>query len=198
MAESPKYNKAVAKATGAEPTHAPDAIRDQAPMPPGVQGMISSADPDTIAQLMQNNDLEFAPQVLSLEEGQRVDGILEGNGPQAEVMDPVDKTTRLVDTWIIAHPLGTARVSILTSAQLERKLPPFIGSPVTIIRGKDIKATSGRRVADYMVAGPKRADGVRRSWATLPAGSTQAALPETTATPAATGTPTNSTPTAAA
>lgn len=186
MGESKKYNAAVAKATGAEPAHAPDAIREQSPMPPGVQGMISSADNDSIAELMSNNELEFAPQVLSLEEGQRVDGILEGNGPQAEVMDPVDKTMRLVDTWIIAHPLGTARVSILTSAQLERKLPPFIGSPVTIIRGKDIKATSGRRVADYMVAGPKRADGVRRSWATLPAASTQQALPATTEAPAAT------------
>ena len=78
-----------------------------------------------------------------------------------------EETTSIVDTWILGAPNGGARVSILSAVQLDKKLPPFIGSMVSILRGKDVNTTNGNRVTEYMVSGPKLADGQRRSW-TMP------------------------------
>lgn len=180
---SDKWNQSVAKATGQEVEGNDGAAL---PMAVGVTAMISTADDAMIQSMMSSGELEFAPQVLTLEEGQKISGILQGHGPMAEIMDPVEKTTKEVDTWIITSPDGSASVSILDSAQLSRKLPPFIGSMVHIIRGKDLKTGAGRRVTDYLVAGPKLASGQRRQFAVLPAVSTQAALPAGDAIPAAT------------
>ena len=190
MTTSSKYDKAVEKATGLKPEHAPDAVIDRPVMTKGAQAMIAPASQQDIADLMSDPTLEFAPQALSLEEGQMISGVLEGEGPMAEVTDPTTKEVRDVPTWVIRSHDGNARVSILTSAQLEKKLPPFIGHPVKIIRGKDLKTGTGRRVTDYLVCGPKLANGKQRSFAS-PLSSR--ALPESTgdAQVDATGQPSN-------
>ena len=73
--------------------------------------------------------------------------------------------TNHVNTWIICHPNGSIRMSILSSVQLDKKLKPFIGSLVKIHRGKEVKTgTAGRKVTEYTVCGPKLANGKRRSW----------------------------------
>lgn len=175
---SKKWDAAVNRATGAG-----DAPASDAPSMP-VSPMISKVSQDDINKLTSDPSLEFAPQVHKLEEGDMVEGVLEGNGPDAE-LEQVDRATRevktnIVKTWIIAHPSGGQRISILSSAQLDRKLPPFIGSIVKIVRGKDIETRNGQRVTDYLVAGPKREDGQRRSWAMKPVldvPSTAGALP---------------------
>lgn len=164
MSTSSKYDKAVQKATGQAPAHAPDAVTDAPVLTRGAAAMISTISQEEIGDLMSNPDLEFAPQALSLEEGQRVSGILEGEGPMAEVTDPTTKEIREVPTWVIRSPDGNARVSLLSSVQLEKKLPPFVGDAVTIIRGKDLKTGSGRRVTDYLVCGPKKKNGQQRTF----------------------------------
>lgn len=125
-----------------------------------------------VEEMTKSGAWEFAPQLFKLEENDEVSGLLEGNGPPAE-FERVDKTTgeittNIVQTWIIASLDGTKRISVLSSVQLDRKLPPFLGGPVKILRGKDINTGNGQRVTDYLVAGPKSKDGTRRSWATKP------------------------------
>jgi hypothetical protein len=174
-AQSDKYNKAVARATGQAPEPTPGATPETPALSSGMQAMISSVSQEEIGQLMNDSTLEFAPQALTLEEGQKISGFLEGEGPMAEVTDPTTKEMRPVATWVIRSADGNARVSILTSAQLDKKLPPFIGGYVQIIRGKDVKTQSGRRVTDYLVCGPKLANGKQRVFSNP--NPTQRALP---------------------
>jgi len=169
MAQSDKFNKAVDRATGNGKAESGGDMEKT----PNVSGpaMIVEMTAAEIAALASREDLDFAPQVRKLELFEKVEGMLEGNGPDAELerIDPASKevTTNLVKTWIISA--GGQRISILSSAQLDRKLPPFVGGHVVIVRGKDIDTKSGGRVTDYLVAGPKLADGKMRTWATKPA-----------------------------
>ena len=105
-----------------------------------------------------------------------VHGILEGRGPgttftvAAKDSPTGQETTRPVDTWIIRHPKSGLRLSILSSVQLDQKLPPFLPTPgagesmITIYRGKERKTLKGFKVTDYTVCGPKKADGKLRSF----------------------------------
>ncbi len=139
-------------------------------IPSKAKAMILKPSQEDIAALMADETLEWAPQVHSLEEGEMIEGILEGRGPSTTFSqkDPVtgQEVTRVVDTWIIASPAGNLRMSILSSVQLDRKLPPFIGGMVKIYRGKEVKTGKGFRVTDYLVSGPRRPDGKPRSWVT--------------------------------
>lgn len=173
MANPTKYEKAVDRVTSTTETPQNDGGA-LATMQPGTVEMMVKRDlgKEDVAKLMARTDLEFAPQLFKLEQGDMVEGILEGNGPEAE-FERADKATgivthSIVKTWIIATPDGGRRISILSSVQLDRKLPPFVGGPVTIYRGKDINTSNGNRVTDYLVAGPKMAAGQRRNWATQP------------------------------
>jgi hypothetical protein len=168
---SSKFQKSVDRARGtegvAEPSSTAVAITS-----PETMAMVTKATKEDVAAITSNPDLEFAPQLLKLEEGDMVHGILEGNGPVAE-FEHVDKATKevthnFVQTWIIRAINGGQRVSILSSAQLDRKLAPFVGGEVKIVRGRDINTSNGQRVTDYLVAGPKLPTGPR-SWATKPA-----------------------------
>jgi len=136
------------------------------PMPKGVGAMLLKPSQDDIAKLMNDETLEFAPQVHRLEEGEMITGLLEGRGPSTTFSqeDPFSKqvVTREVDTWIIA--MGGVRMSILSSVQLDRKLPPCIGEVVHIFRGKEQRTNKGFRVTDYMVAVKKKTNGQPRSW----------------------------------
>lgn len=136
------------------------------PMPKGAQAMLLKPSADDIAKIMGDDSMEFAPQVHRLEEGEMIQGVLEGRGPSTTFSqeDPFTKqvVTREVDTWIIAN--GGLRMSILSSVQLDRKLPPCIGAYVQIFRGKEQRTNKGFRVTDYMVAVKKKSDGQARSW----------------------------------
>ena len=182
--KSKKWNQAVANATGGG-----QAVESNAPQIPTSSALVQKFTQAEVEAIMSAGDLEFAPQLKSLEEGEMVAGYLEGNGPEAEFADKDTGEVKTVKTWIISAPDGGQRISILSSAQLDRKLPPFVGGPVKIVRGKDLKTGNGHRVTDYLVAGPKLPNGQRRSWArppmldvvetkALPNGANAAAHPE--------------------
>ncbi len=158
------WDKSVARASG---QNMPENAAPQIPVGPIVKKATGA---DEIAKIMSDPSLEFAPQLYSMEEGDLVEGVLEGNGPETE-FERIEKGTGVVSyntvqTWIIRSHDGGQRISILSSAQLDRKLPPFVGGAVKIVRGRNIDTSNGQRVTDYLVAGPKAKDGSARSWAT--------------------------------
>jgi hypothetical protein len=127
--------------------------------------MVQAFTPEDFAQDIASGKYEAAPQLFKLAEGQKIEGILEGNGPVAEFTDGDTGEVSYVKTWIIADPTGALRVSILSSAQLDRKLNGFIGQKVKIARGKDVNiAGTRKRMTEYMVWGPKLANGQKREW----------------------------------
>jgi len=178
-----QWNKAVAKATGGD-------VADPGANAPTLSSSATlvrkEVDKAVVDAIMNDPALEFAPQIYSLEQGDLIEGILEGNGPDAEFehkdMATGIVTTNTVQTWVIRSLDGRQRISILSSAQLDKKLPGFVGGPVKIVRGKDINTNAGRRVTDYLVAGPKLPNGQSRSWSVvkpqvIDATAQQAALP---------------------
>lgn len=159
------YDKAVNRATGDDQA---DGQPTQTSLSNDQKLLFTTPSEFEIDQMLNDPSLEFAPQVAKLEEGQMVLGFLEGNGPPAELTridrHTKEETTSIVATWIIAAPNGGARISILSSVQLDKKLPPFVGGMVKIHRGKDVNTSNGNRVTQYTVAGPKKPNGERRSW----------------------------------
>jgi hypothetical protein len=191
MSKSDKYDQAVAKATG---SHAGGEVGEIVTTPAkGAEVIVRSFQPHELekefAKDMNSGGYEAAPQILSLQKGQMVEGILEGNGPVAEFTDEDTGEVSHVNTWVIRDPSGAMRVSILSSAQLDRKCIGFIGHFIKIARGEDVpvKGTK-RRMTEYLVWGPKLANGVQRQWfelsneerAKLAAGNAQRAIPEKT------------------
>lgn len=162
MAKSKSYDQAVANARGETVTTTTDA--------PIVEGgnislMLSTTTQEELAALVASGDYDVAPNIVNIEEGQTLTGLLEGNGIDAEITDRDTGEVKMVKTWILSS--GPMRVSILSSAQLEKKLPPFVGGVVKISRGKD-KKFHGGNYTEYLVMGPKRPDGTARNWATRP------------------------------
>jgi len=176
---SSKYGKAVAKATGEATGAATIPVKNIGDF------ITKQADQKIVDAIVNDPSLETAPQLYSMEQGDLIEGWLEGNGPDAE-FERIGAggviETNVVKTWIIASMDRRKRISILSSAQLDRKLPPFTGGPIKILRGKDLATNGGQRVTDYLVAGPKMPDGQVRNWATKPAldapSVEQRALPE--------------------
>jgi hypothetical protein len=180
-----KYDKAVDRAT-----HGPGADAAVVPVKNMDAFITKGVTDEQMKAILDDPALEFAPQIYKLEQGEMVAGVLEGNGPSAEFEHDAGHgvmETNEVKTWIIASQDGRQRISILSSVQLDRKLPPFVGGFVKIVRGKDINIAGARRVTDYMVAGTKVA-GKIRNWSSTPAIEAHATetkqLPE--GTPAAT------------
>ncbi len=170
--KSEKFNAAVNRATGAT------AVTGPAPLPIGdAAAMFSQYDPSDLNKLAMSGGYEFAPQMMSLEPGQKVEGILEGYGPGNDFTNETTGEIRHVDSWIIASPDGSLRISILSSAQLDTKLPPFLGGSVIIARKADIKLAGGHKCADYHVGGARLASGVGRKWGMLPTVAEPVALP---------------------
>jgi hypothetical protein len=167
MGES-KYDKAVNRARGIEEPAKPAAPTELTlgTVPPGMlvpAGEVAGE----LAALVASGAWEAAPQLFTLPKGSTIRALLEGNGPPAEFTDEETGEIREVKTWILSHASG-ARVSILSSAQLDRKLPAFVGSEVAITRGEDVR--KGTTIyTDYLVLGAKRTDGTPRSWSTKPA-----------------------------
>jgi hypothetical protein len=139
-------------------------------VPQGFEGLVGVGTTDAFMRDLVERDWEAAPMLYTIAEGTYVEGILEGNGVPAEFADKRTGEVKEVQTWILRHPKVNLRISILSSAQLDRKLPPYIGGPVKIFRGPAIKLKNNAgEVTDYAVSGPKRADGKPRDWSTRPA-----------------------------
>jgi hypothetical protein len=170
MSTSEKYDKAVAKATG---TSAHGTQEISTPVPKGAESMVQKFHPDALIQKI-NDDLasgkfEAAPQIFKIEEGMVVEGFLEGNGPDAEFTDAETGEVTTVRTWIIANENRSARISILSSTQLDKKLNGFIGSFVKVARGREVNISgTKRRMTEYMVWGPKLPSGQSRQWFDVP------------------------------
>lgn len=179
-----KWDKAVDNARGASAAPAAGAgegVEMSKVNADGGAAMIEKVSKDDIAALLTSSKMEWAPQNRELKIGDKITGYLEGNGPDAvfENMDKVTKeiTIRIVKTWIFASPDGSMRASILSTVQLDRKLPPFIGSNTTVIRGEDLDIGGGHRCSDFLVGGERLPEGKRRTFASLPAKEGVPALP---------------------
>lgn len=168
--KSSRYADAVNKATGQELTvTGKDAGFDVAVLeavPPGFGSIAKPFTPDEAAIAMAKADLEWAPRVIQLVEGMMLEGILEGRGEDVELdeVDPILKkvTTKIVSSWVIRDPKSGLRASFLTAAQLETKLPPFVGDFVKIFVGGMKESKKGHRYRDYLVGGARRTDGQPR------------------------------------
>jgi hypothetical protein len=138
--------------------------------------MFSEFKESDLNEMALSGKYEFAPQLMELKVGQKIEGILEGYGPGSDFEDD-DGDVRHVHSWIIMSPDGTLRASILSSKQLDTKMPPFIGMPVVVARKEDIKLAQGHRCGDYHVGGPRLKGGETRRWGTAtPPGEVQAQI----------------------
>lgn len=174
-----KYDAAVAKARGEEPaavavqpqkepTHTELAIGE---VPAGA--LVPAKEAMLLFQArVKAGTHEQAPQLATIPVGQTLlDWKLEGNGPVAEFTE-IDQKTGVVEvqrvkTWVLSK--DGVRISILSSTQLDTKLPAFVGEVVSITRGEDKKRTSGPGTySDFLVIGETRADGTARDWSKKP------------------------------
>jgi len=196
MTRTTKYQAAVNKARGEAGDAGHEAQGNGAlvvpVIPEGYGGMIGTYTPEALAERMQSGQLEWAPRVLKLEEGMFIRAYLEGRGGDVE-MENVDRVrgtveVKLVSTWIIRDMSSGLRASFLTAAQLEDKLPPYIGGMVEIYVGGMIESKRGHRYRDFMVGGDKLAGGATRTFArALPAPTIDVAANENGAHKAAGG-----------
>lgn len=165
MSNESKYDKAVTKAQ----RKSGELIQPETKLvAPGTETMVRDSTPEDIAARLATGKYEAAPQLLSLKAGQEITGILEGHGPVAEFADQDTGVIKEVNTWVIADSTRTVRVSILSSAQLDKKLNGFIGGEVTIARQGDVNIGGGRRMTEYIVFGPRLANGRQRQWFDVP------------------------------
>jgi hypothetical protein len=129
----------------------------------GVAGMIGQADAAALQAMMAAGQLEAAEQMLTLEKGQQITGVLYESGTSV-IEDKNTKLPKEVRTWKIElrHPQTWApgpRVSILGSAQLDRQLDSILsrsqgifGQAVVIARGGETKTGKGNNMTEYFVA----------------------------------------------
>lgn len=118
-----------------------------------------------LADKIKSGEWEQAPQLFTLKKGQTLIALLEGNGIPAEFVDEDTGVVKLVQTWILSR--DGIRVSILSTIQLDKKLPPFLGGLVSITRGEDVR-NGVSLYTEYLVAGPRRSDGSTRDWSSRP------------------------------
>jgi hypothetical protein len=182
--KSSKFAEAVGRATGQEidVRQAGGAVAS-IELPAGMEGMVGTYRPDDVVVEMAKGTMEWAPRVLKLEEGMLIEGILEGQGGLVE-MEEIDRaaglvTIKTVQTWVIRNPRNGLRASFLSAAQLEDKLPPFVGGLVKIYVGPMLESRKGHRYRDFLVGGAKLPDGKTRSFArALPAPAIDASVTE--------------------
>lgn len=179
--KSGKFADAVKRATGQELTVRDEGLGYELPaveetmklIPPGFGDIIRPYTAQEVAVTIAKGDMEWAPRALAFKEGMLVEGILEGRGEDIEIdeVDPVTKTvrTKLVGTWVIRQERTGMRASFLTAAQLDYKLPPFVGSKVQIFVGLMMESKKGHRYRDFLIGGAKLANGETRSFSRKPA-----------------------------
>lgn len=120
------------------------------------EGMaVEAFDPQKLVDLARSGQFETAERILELQEGMMIRGQLIGRGPDAEVEDTTTRLPKKVGTWRMRLSSG-ARVSFLTSAQLDRMLPEFIGrkGETVIARGGQVRTKRNRVMSEFYVLGP--------------------------------------------
>lgn len=158
-----KYEAAIARARGQQSQELVPAASElprELAIPLGAQDLIRGYTAADLAVDMAKNDFEWAPQVLKLEEGMLIDGILEGSGGAVE-LESIDRatmsvSTKEVGTWIVRHPVTGYRISFLSTVQLDNKLPPYVGGRVKIYVGPMLDSSKGHRYRDFRVGGERR------------------------------------------
>jgi hypothetical protein len=144
-------------------------VQDQAALQTAEEAGMFATQHEVAARIAAG-ELEAAPQLSEkIPYGKTMHAFLEGYGPVAE-FTKIDKrtgevTVDVVNTWILRSLKGNARISILSSAQLDKKCPPFIGKEVYITSLGEIETKSGGRMDNYHVAGEKT-EGRRMEWST--------------------------------
>ncbi len=108
---------------------------------------VSMATPESMDDLLRN--ARIMPQVLSLIEGQQVEGVLHGKGAQLECRQP-DGNMGAVDTWNVELSNGVV-VALMSSHYLDKNLPELVGHRIVVMRGKQ-KDIGTRRVNTFIVA----------------------------------------------
>lgn len=180
---SKKYADTVNKATGAAADNGDD-IKGGAMVISEASAMFVPFSYEEMQAKARSGAFEFAPQMGQIKRGQQITAYLDGEGPGNDFENEKTHEVRHVKSWILSDPNSGLRISILSSAQLDKKLPPFVGSLVTIARAaEDIELKGGFRCADYMVFGPKLEKPRTFSTPTqhvLPAGSDVIDVPATT------------------
>jgi len=162
MSKSNKFDSAAARARNASSPH--EGVIDE----PGtslatlgdaeVKAAVQSFDAGALAALVAAGAVKMGPRLLTLEAGQMIIGRIESEGI-ATIEDENTKLPKEIRTWQIAlcdreqKPTGV-RVSILSSAQLDREIPPVhkSGNAAIICRGGEIQIKGGkRRMTEYFV-----------------------------------------------
>lgn len=94
---------------------------------------------------------ECAQEVVDLEEGgPPLQGMLEGKGDPVEVTDRVTGEVRPLDTWVFVN--GPLRLAVFSSAQLEKRLPLYVGQEVCLWKIGQTDSSKGNRVNLYRIA----------------------------------------------
>lgn len=155
MSKPSKYDQAVAKSRGETVETTSLATIGEERLAAAVQTL----DPAMLAAMVASGEIEAAPQIMKIEIGQMITGLIASQG-EAEIEDSNTRTPKIVKTWQIELVDPTTRepngitVSILGSAQLDRQLPKWLGTPrvAVIARGQDTTIKGGaRRMAQYFV-----------------------------------------------
>lgn len=164
MSKSPKLDTAIARARSANADAAPvDEVSLTTIGADQIQASIQAFDASALAALVAAGVVEAAPQLLTLTAGQMITGLVDTTGT-TELEDENTRLPKTIATWQISlvDPVTLApnglRVSILSSAQLDRMLPPHLGTgrPVIIARGGEIAIKGGkRRMSEYFVGAYK-------------------------------------------
>lgn len=120
------------------------------------EGMTQTFSVDDLIALARSGEVEVAERIIEIKEGMMIKGQLTGPGVPAEVLDQQSGLPRKVNTWRMTLESGV-RVSFLSSAQLDRMLPEFVGRKgiTTIARGGEVKTKRNRNMAEFYVFGPK-------------------------------------------
>lgn len=148
-----KYDAAVAKARGEAVEESASDMSLATLANEGVQ--LEQFDAATIREMLKSGQLEAGEQIIVLEEGTQLRGQLLGRGQPAQFEDPKTRDVREVGTWRMRLTSG-AKVSFLSSAQLDRMVPEFLGREgITIVaRGGTRKTRKAQNLTEYFVAGP--------------------------------------------
>ena len=159
-----RYDRAVDRARNATPGAPQSPADDLVAKPAGIEMVLTKVTREQLEADLNSGDFEAAPQLLKLNPPSpdgtmdMITALLEGES-QTEITDPDTGEIETVRTWILLR--GSQRYSILSTVQLDKKLPPFVGEVVRIVRGDD-KRIGTKIYTDYLVYGPKRADGTPR------------------------------------
>lgn len=91
----------------------------------------------------------MAPDVLKLEQGQRIRGILEGNGQIISMTDAAGDP-KDIPTWRITTIAGD-RYDLMSASNLDKNLPELVGHEVGIAFMGQSTTRKGMKVNDFKI-----------------------------------------------